>query len=230
MAQDYLPSPSRAKFDHLYSLAATVIKCLDLSEVPPAARLKGGPSAASALYDTLSRIQLPPFDQIPDAAQMSKLSGAAAERWEVPNTEIVIERMKSGPRSGEFLFSAWDCRPGGGVLRTGARVALYAACPSGAFQGNNNQPGGLDDSVCLDQSASSVASRPDCRASALEVDRLLPPPGLRCALVTADISPVSTGQRRAAAPPGVAALVVAAFFSAGHAGCHLPRSRANQPD
>ena len=37
---------------------------------------------------------------------MSKLSGAAAERWEVPNTEIVIERMKSGPRSGEFLFSA----------------------------------------------------------------------------------------------------------------------------
>ena len=51
MAQDYLPSPSRAKFDHLYSLAATVIKCLDLSEVPPAARLKGGPSAASALYD-----------------------------------------------------------------------------------------------------------------------------------------------------------------------------------
>ena len=106
MAQDYLPSPSRAKFDHLYSLAATVIKCLDLSEMPPAARLKGGPSAASALYDTLSRIQLPPFDQIPDAAQLSKLSGAAAERWVIPNTEIVIERMKSGPRSGEFLFSA----------------------------------------------------------------------------------------------------------------------------
>ena len=106
MAQDYLPSPSRTKFDHLFSLAGILIKCLDLSEVPPAARLKGGPSAASALYETLSRIQLPPFDQIPDAAQMSKLSGAAAERWEVPNTEIVIERMKSGPRSGEFLFSA----------------------------------------------------------------------------------------------------------------------------
>ena len=106
LAQDYLPSPSRTKFDHVFSLAGTLMKCLDLSEVPPAARLKGGPSAASALYETLNRIQLPPFDQIPDAVQMSKLSGVAAERWEIPNTEIVIERIKSGPRSGEFLFSA----------------------------------------------------------------------------------------------------------------------------
>ncbi len=106
LAQDYLPSPSRTKFAHLYSLAGPIIKCLDLTEMPPAARLKGGPSAASALYDTLSRIQLPLFEQIPDAAQLSGFSGAKAERWVIPNTEIVIERAKSGPRSGEFLFSA----------------------------------------------------------------------------------------------------------------------------
>ena len=106
LARDYLPSPSRTKFDHLFSLAGTLIKCLDLSEVPPAARIKAGLSAASALYETLSRIQLPPFDQIPDAAQLSGLSGAKAERWVIPNTEIVIERVKSGPHSGEFLFSA----------------------------------------------------------------------------------------------------------------------------
>ena len=106
LVRDYLPSPSRAKFDHLFSLAEPVVKCLDLSEVPPAARRKAGLSAASALYETLSRIQLPPFDQIPDAAQLSGLSGSNAERWVIPNTEIVIERVKSGPRSGEFLFSA----------------------------------------------------------------------------------------------------------------------------
>jgi MscS family membrane protein len=74
--------------------------------VPPAARFKGGPSVTSALSETLSRIQLPPFDEIPDAAQMSGFSGAKAERWVIPNTEIAIERVKSGPRSGEFLFSA----------------------------------------------------------------------------------------------------------------------------
>ena len=106
LVRDYLASPSRAKFDHLFSLAEPVVKCLDLTEVPPAARRKAGLSAASALYETLSRIQLPPFDQIPDAAQLSGLSGSAAERWVIPNTEIVIERVKSGPRSGEFLFSA----------------------------------------------------------------------------------------------------------------------------
>lgn len=106
LARDYLPSPSRTKFDHLFSLAGPVVKCLDLAEVAPTARRKAGFSAASALYETLSRIQLPPSDRIPDAAQLSGLSGSNAERWVIPDTEIVIERAKSGPHSGEFLFSA----------------------------------------------------------------------------------------------------------------------------
>ena len=106
LARDYLRSPSRTKFDHLFSLAGPVVKCLDLTEVAPAARRKTGFAAAAGLYETLNRIQLPPFDQIPDAAQLSGLSGSNAERWVVPDTEIVIERVKSGPRSGEFLFSA----------------------------------------------------------------------------------------------------------------------------
>ena len=106
LARDYLRSPSRTKFDHLFSLAGPVVKCLDLTEVAPAARRKTGFAAAAGLYETLNRIQLPPSDQIPDAAQLSGLSGSNPERWVVPDTEIVIERVKSGPRSGEFLFSA----------------------------------------------------------------------------------------------------------------------------
>jgi MscS family membrane protein len=106
LAQDYLPSPSRTKFDHLFLLAKPVVECLNLTEVAPTARRKAGFSAASALYETLSRIQLPPFDQIPDASQLKALSSSDAERWVIPNTEIVIERMKSGPHNGEFLFSA----------------------------------------------------------------------------------------------------------------------------
>ncbi len=106
LARDYLPSPSRTKFDHLFSLAGPVVKCLDLTEVAPAARRKTGFAAAAGLYETLNRIQLPPSDQIPDAAQLSGLSGSNPERWAIPDTEIVIERVKSGPRSGDFLFSA----------------------------------------------------------------------------------------------------------------------------
>jgi len=28
------------------------------------------------------------------------------QRWVIPNTEIALVRAKSGPRSGEFVFSA----------------------------------------------------------------------------------------------------------------------------
>jgi MscS family membrane protein len=106
LAQDYLPSPSRTKFNHLFLLAKPVVECLNLAEVAPTARRKAGFAAASALYETLSRVQLPSFDQIPDASQLKALSSSDAERWVIPNTEIVIERMKSGPHNGEFLFSA----------------------------------------------------------------------------------------------------------------------------
>jgi len=105
LAQDYLPSPSRAKFHHLRSLVETTLQCLDLSDVEPAARGRTGRGAATALYETLSRIQLPPFDEIPEAGQLSQAPGTNATRWVIPNTEIVLQRAPNGPRQGEFLFS-----------------------------------------------------------------------------------------------------------------------------
>jgi len=105
LARDYLPSPSRAKFHHLRSLVETALQGLDLSEVPPAARGKTGRAAATALYETLSRIQLPPFEEIPDTGQLSRPAGTNAARWVIPNTEIALERVPSGPHQGEFLFS-----------------------------------------------------------------------------------------------------------------------------
>src|SRR6266436_2283649 len=103
LAQDYLPSPSRIKFNHLLLLAKPVLECLNLAEVAPTARRKAGFSAAGALYETLSRIQLPPFDQIPDAAQLKALSSSNAERWVIPNTERSEER-----RVGKECRSRWS--------------------------------------------------------------------------------------------------------------------------
>jgi len=105
MARDYLPSPTRAEFRQLKPLVATTVQGLDLSAMPPAARLKGGRAAAMALYETLNRIQLPPFDEIPDADQVNQPAGTNAARWVIPDTEIALVRAPSGPRSGEFLFS-----------------------------------------------------------------------------------------------------------------------------
>ena len=106
LAHDYLPSPSLANILHLRSLGDNIVQGLDLSELPPASRRKGGIAAALALYETLSRIQLPPFDSIPDADPLNPPTSSNSTRWVVPNTEITLVRMPSGPHSGEFLFSA----------------------------------------------------------------------------------------------------------------------------
>jgi MscS family membrane protein len=99
LVREYFPSPSRAKYDHLRSVVKTMIQGLDLSKVSPAAREKAGRTASADLYETLSRIELPPDDAIPDASTNVK-------RWVIPNTEIALERVPEGPRQGEFLFSS----------------------------------------------------------------------------------------------------------------------------
>jgi MscS family membrane protein len=106
LAKEYIPSPSRAKFHQLIALADNVVSCLDLSEVPPAARLKTGRAAALALYETLSRIHFPPLDDIPDTEPWSQASGTNFAFWLIPNTDIVLVRAGGGSPRGDCLFSA----------------------------------------------------------------------------------------------------------------------------
>jgi MscS family membrane protein len=105
VATDYLRSPSRASFDRLLPLGREVLQGLDLSEMPPAARPKAGRSAALALYEVLSRIPLPDSGTIPDVDALGPAKEDGELRWVVPDTEIALVRIKSGPRRGEFLFS-----------------------------------------------------------------------------------------------------------------------------
>ncbi len=126
LAQDYLPSPTRTKFYHVFSLSGTLIDCLDLSEMPPAARLKGGPAAACALYDSLSRIQLPRFDEIPDATQMSGLSGAQSRALGDPEHGNRHRAHEKRTAQRRVSIQRRDCRPGGRVLPTCAGITLYA--------------------------------------------------------------------------------------------------------
>jgi MscS family membrane protein len=106
LAQHYLPSPTRAEFHRLISLGDQLLPGLDLSQVPPAAHTKVGRTAATALYETLSRIKLPPLDEISGADQLGMLAITNSTRWVIPDTEIALVRVQSGPHSGEFLFSA----------------------------------------------------------------------------------------------------------------------------
>ena len=59
-----------------------------------------------ALYEVLSRIPLPPPEAWPDAEAVKQPTDTGPTRWVIPDTEIALVRAKTGPRSGEFLFSA----------------------------------------------------------------------------------------------------------------------------
>ncbi len=104
-ADVYVHDQTRAGFDHLLALGDDAVRCLDLQQIAPAARRKMGRSAAIALFSALTRIALPPLEDVPDAQQMAAGKDAAARRWTIPDTEITLIRVDSGPEAGDFLFS-----------------------------------------------------------------------------------------------------------------------------
>jgi len=84
--------------------------CLDLSEVPPKIQQDVGYESAIMLKEIFDRIELPPFEEIPDAkaieAEEEQEKVADLTRWRLPNTEIFIEMVEEeGAREGQFLFS-----------------------------------------------------------------------------------------------------------------------------
>ena len=62
-----------------------------------------GDETALLLKSVFDRIEMPPFEQIPD---VSTVESQGLAQWTVPNTPIKIVLMEKGPRQGEFLFSA----------------------------------------------------------------------------------------------------------------------------
>jgi MscS family membrane protein len=100
----YWDSPSKQGETEVFGAAARVLRSLDLSEYAPSTRIEVGYDAGTFLYETLSRLELPPLNEIPDATDFDGVEGAA--EWTVPHTDITIVRIEEGPRKGEFLFSA----------------------------------------------------------------------------------------------------------------------------
>ena len=84
-------------------IAARFLRTLDLAHIGAALRSEVGVDDALYLYDTISRIGVPPPESLPDAAEVA---AKGLTRWTLPRTEITIERIAEGPRAGEFLFSS----------------------------------------------------------------------------------------------------------------------------
>jgi MscS family membrane protein len=77
--------------------------CLDLSGIAPNVVQDVGVETALLLKEIFDRIELPPFEEIPDD---KAVDSEGLTRWTVPLTAITIVQIEEGPRKGEFLFSS----------------------------------------------------------------------------------------------------------------------------
>ena len=76
--------------------------CFDLSKIAPGVVQDVGLETALLLKEVFDRIELPPFEKIPD---QSAVRSEGLTQWTVPNTEITIVKIEKGPHQGKFLFS-----------------------------------------------------------------------------------------------------------------------------
>lgn len=91
-----------AAVDHLQQ----AVSVFDLSQVPSILRHDTGIETALLLKEVLDRIPLPRTDAVPDAADLTHLVPTEAYHWRLPGTQIEIELIQTGPKAGNYLFSA----------------------------------------------------------------------------------------------------------------------------
>ena len=106
----FTPRSVRQMANQAEELIERAVDCLDLSEVPPKIQQDVGYEAAIMLKEIFDRIELPPFEEIPDAEAIETEEEQEKVRdlirWRLPNTEIFIEMVEEeGQTEGQFLFS-----------------------------------------------------------------------------------------------------------------------------
>lgn len=86
-----------------YQALRQAVETLDFSATPHGDDWTERVLGAALLHEVLGRIELPPEAEIPDERAVAE-SGLTA--WQIPGTQVRIERVETGPRAGEFLISA----------------------------------------------------------------------------------------------------------------------------
>ena len=84
--------------------------CMDLSKFPPSLQKDLGFGRAIMLKEILDRIDLPPFEEIPDYEDVERdletKNFPKLNSWKIPNTEIILVKTEEGILQGEYMFSA----------------------------------------------------------------------------------------------------------------------------
>lgn len=83
-----------------------VFQCMDLGDLAPSIRLYSGGESAICLREVLDRIELPPWEQIPDRDAMEQGDDPFPRHWKIPGTDITLSQVEEGPERGAYRFSA----------------------------------------------------------------------------------------------------------------------------
>ncbi|WP_296897535.1 mechanosensitive ion channel domain-containing protein [Thiohalocapsa sp.] len=86
-----------------YHLLRQAIAMLDFSATPDGDDWSERMLRVALLHEVLGRAELPSVADIPSA---QAVAAEGITEWDLPGTRIRLERVASGPRAGEFLFSA----------------------------------------------------------------------------------------------------------------------------
>ena len=99
----YLTTDERETLFKIKNEAFKLAPAIDLSILPAITRDEAQRRVMIQLKEVLDRVELPPDQEIPDAKMMKELGKT---RWQIPRTDIAIQQIESGPRKGDYIFSA----------------------------------------------------------------------------------------------------------------------------
>ncbi len=115
-------------------------RTIDFSGLPPATVRESSRRLTLQLKDILDRVALPPLEAIPDAAAMAT---AEFKRWTLPGTEIRIARVETGPRAGEYLFTAETAGRLPEFFDKARNIPYQPGAPRGLYEFSTHSPAGL---------------------------------------------------------------------------------------
>ena len=96
---------NRASAEHR-PLALRILDCIDTRDLPAFARDHRASEVAVCLKEILDRVELPPYEEIPDTSDIEAAGGLEKlSQWRIPGTRITIARVEEGPQKHEYLFS-----------------------------------------------------------------------------------------------------------------------------
>lgn len=98
----YMENPSLELQADIALLSDVLVDLIDLDSVPVATRRQTGIRTFEYLMDIFGRIGKPDTLAFPDLDTLAKTD---ADGFRIPQTPLRIERVKEGPRKGEFLFA-----------------------------------------------------------------------------------------------------------------------------